>query len=72
MGAESPPRGCFPHTAILSWRTRMVTPNTDKKRLESQKGRSDLSSAFSLSVVQTPENEIRFDKTFKCKGRSER
>ena len=62
MGAESPPRGCFAHTAILSWRTRMVTPNTDKERLESQKGWSDFSSVFSLSVVQTPENEIRNDK----------
>ena len=36
----------------------------DKQRLESQKKRSDFSSVFSVSVhvVQTLENEIRFDK----------
>ena len=27
LAAESPPRGCFAHTAILLWHTRTVTPN---------------------------------------------
>lgn len=26
LAAESPPRGCFAHTAILSWHMRTVTP----------------------------------------------
>ena len=27
LAAESPPRGCFAHTAILLWHTCTVTPN---------------------------------------------
>ena len=44
----------------------------DKECSESQKGRSDFSSVFSVSVVQTLENETGFDINFTCKGRSER
>ena len=42
----------------------------DKERSESQKGPRDLFSVFSVSVVETLENEIRFDINFTCEGRS--
>ena len=42
----------------------------DKERSESQKGPRDFFSVFSVSVVETLENEIRFDINFTCKGRS--
>ena len=42
----------------------------DKERSESQKGPRDFFSVFSVSVVETLEDEIRFDINFTCKGRS--
>ena len=42
----------------------------DKERSESQKGPRDFFLVFSVSVVETHENEIRFDINFTCKGRS--
>ena len=44
----------------------------DEERLESRKKRNVFPSVFSVSVVQTLENEIRFDIYFTCKGRSVR
>ena len=41
-----------------------------KERSESQKGPRDFFSVFSVSVVETLEDEIRFDINFTCKGRS--
>ena len=50
---------------------QVITPNC-KEPSESQKGRGDSSSVLSVSVVQTLENEIRFDVQYTCKERSER
>ena len=47
-----------------------LNSTADKERSEFRKGRRDFSSVFSPSVVQTLENEIRFDKKFTCNGRS--
>ena len=66
LGTESPPRSCFAHTAILLWRTRTVTPNciqpADRERSESQKGRSDFSSVFSILKCRTNRSDIKDDQ----------
>ena len=43
----------------------------DKEGSESQTGQSNFCSVFSVSVVQTLENEIRFDINFTCKAKDD-
>ena len=59
LGAESPPRGCFAHKALLLWRTVRVQLhrtliNRQKERSESQKERCDFSLvSFKLSKMKS-------------------
>ena len=73
LAAESPSRGCFSHDHfVMAYAYGYSEPysTADKELSESQKGPRDFFSVFSVSVVETLENEIRFDINFTCKGRS--
>ena len=48
-------------------RTRTVTPHCFEPPIKNVQGRCDYSLMFSVSAVQTLENEIRFDINFTCR-----